>query len=98
MTKRTERILYPVGEYNCTKCGQKIGERVQIGEDGPVALRIGGSATLWLEAPTGICMQCGAKVHYSAGTVRMARWLSLAVERVVNPDELEANNGNDPTA
>lgn len=95
MSVRTERILYPIGEYNCKGCGEKVGERVQIGEDGPVALRIGGSATLWLEAHSGICMHCGANVQWSAGTVKMSQWLSLVVGRAVSTDELEVQNGID---
>lgn len=96
MSKRTERILYPVGEYNCKQCGEKVGERVQIGEDGPVALRIGGSATLWLEAHSGICLHCGETVQFSAGAVKMSQWLSLVVGRAVSTDELEAQHDADP--
>lgn len=92
----TERFLTPVGEYDCRGCGAKIGEKVQIGDDGPVGLRIGGSATLWLEVHSGICLHCGETIQYSAGTVRMAKWLSRAAGRLVRTEELEEEHDTNP--
>jgi len=86
-----ETEIRTVGEYLCPKCGMLIGERVQIGEgdDGPVALRIGNSTTLWLEAHNGICMTCGYNVHWSTNTQKMAAWLSQAAGRAVSAEELD---------